>query len=377
MISEISLTNFKCFQDERIELSSFNLLSGLNGMGKSTALQALLLLRQSHQQGLLTASGLALNGALVSIGTAQDALFRGAQEDVIGFGIRWQDSLSGTWTFRYDREVDVLNAISRSVDVQIFTKSLFTDDFQYLAAERIGPRTSFVMSEYDVKRRRQLGSRGEFVVHYLSEYGSAPIPNPALRHELAASDSLRDQVEAWMSEVSPGTRLHFDPHREMDLVGLQYSTQAEPLPADLVRPTNFGFGVTYALPVLTAVLAAWQGTLLLVENPEAHLHPRGQVVLGDLLSRAAAGGVQVLVETHSDHVLNGTRLAVHRGSIEPDGVRLHYFQRATSRPAMQGEAASTEVLTPRIDRNGRIDSWPEGFFDEWSRSLDELLEPST
>lgn len=377
MISELSLTNFKCFQDERIELSSFNLLSGLNGMGKSTVLQALLLLRQSLQQGLLSTSGLALNGALVSIGTAQDALFRGAQEDVIGFGIRWQSNLSGVWTFGYDREADVLKAISPPPDRDIFLQSLFTDDFQYLAAERIGPRTSFTMSEYDVKRHRQLGARGEFVVHYLSEYGSDPLPNPALRHERAASDSLRDQVEAWMSEVSPGTRLHFDPHREMDLVGLQYSTQAEPLPADLVRPTNFGFGVTYALPVLTAILAAWEGTLLLVENPEAHLHPRGQVVIGDLLSRAAAGGVQVMVETHSDHVLNGTRLAVHRGAIEPDSVRLHYFRRSTGLPETQAEAARTEVLSPRIDRNGRIDFWPEGFFDEWSRSLDELLEPAT
>ena len=137
------------------------------------------------------------------------------------------------------------------------------------------------------------------------------------------------------------------------------------------RATNVGFGITYTLPILIAILSAPAGTLLLLENPEAHLHPQGQAMMGNLLALAANCGVQVVLETHSDHVLNGVRLAVHGGKIKPEDVCLHFFQRIE-----QNDQASTQVSSPRIDRNGRIDQWPDGFFDEWDKSLDSLLEPA-
>jgi predicted ATPase len=92
--------------------------------------------------------------------------------------------------------------------------------------------------------------------------------------------------------------------------------------------------------------------------------------MGELLALAASCGVQVVIETHSDHVLNGIRLAVHGGKLEPEDVQLHYFQRQEK----QGQAF-TEVVSPRIDRNGRIDNWPDGFFDEWEKNLITLLKP--
>lgn len=92
--------------------------------------------------------------------------------------------------------------------------------------------------------------------------------------------------------------------------------------------------------------------------------------MGELLALAASCGVQVVIETHSDHVLNGIRLAVHSGKLEPEDVQLHYFQRQEK----QGQIF-TEVVSPRIDRNGRIDRWPDGFFDEWEKNLITLLKP--
>jgi predicted ATPase len=93
--------------------------------------------------------------------------------------------------------------------------------------------------------------------------------------------------------------------------------------------------------------------------------------MGELLALAASCGVQVVIETHSDHVLNGIRLAVHGGKLNPKDVQLHYFQRKNKK----GQAF-TDVVSPHIDRNGRIDQWPDGFFDEWDKSLDALLEPA-
>jgi len=85
MIASLGFKNFKPFENQSLEFRPLTLLSGLNNSGKSSILQGLLLLRQSYQKGLLPNKGLALNGDLVSIGTAQNALFEGAKEDCIGF----------------------------------------------------------------------------------------------------------------------------------------------------------------------------------------------------------------------------------------------------------------------------------------------------
>ncbi len=370
MIRKLRLRNFKCFADQTLNLGQLTMLSGLNGTGKSSVIQSLLLLRQSYQQRLLPNKGLALNGDLVRIGTAQDALFEGAQEMQIGFDLAWHQGIEAEWRFDYNRESDVMNLASKPVNRDIFQTSLFKDEFHYLQAERIGPRTSFETSDYQVRQHKQLGTRGEFTAHFLSLFERETIPNHLLGHDSAKSNQLRAQVEAWLGEVSPGTRLSFKSHSEMDLVSLQYSFTSGKMVSNQYRPTNVGFGITYTLPVLVALLSARPGSLLLLENPEAHLHPQGQVQIGELIARAACGGVQILLETHSDHMLNGIRLAVHSGKIEPDKVKLHYFRREE-----RNNQAFFEVVSPQIDRDGRIDHWPEGFFDEWDKSLEGLLQP--
>ena len=367
MISSLHLINFKPFANQFLAFKSLTLLSGLNSTGKSSVLQSLLLLRQSYQQGLLPKTGLALNGDLVCIGTAQDALFEAAQEDSISFELAWEDGSKGLWRFDYDREVDVLNLASPPNSQEVYQSSLFGNKFQYLQAERIGPRPFSEMSDFQVRQRGQLGTRGEYTAHFLSINERKAIPNSSLSHSQAKSLDLIDQVEAWMGEVSPSTRLKISPKPDVDLMSFQYSYGD----SNPYRATNVGFGITYTLPIIVAVLASSPGTLILIENPEAHLHPKGQAKMGELLALAASCGVQVVIETHSDHVLNGIRLAVHGGKLNPKDVQLHYFQRRNKK----GQAF-TEVVSPHIDRNGRIDQWPDGFFDEWDKSLDALLEPA-
>jgi predicted ATPase len=169
-----------------------------------------------------------------------------------------------------------------------------------------------------------------------------------------------------MGEISPGTRINIKDSSDLDLVSLQYSYGL----SNPYRATNVGFGISYTLPIIVAILASEPETLILLENPEAHLHPKGQAKMGELLSLAASCGIQIVVETHSDHILNGIRLAVHSRKLDSNDVQLHYFQREE----MRGES-NIEVISPRIDRNGRIDKWPDGFFDEWDKSLEALLEP--
>lgn len=367
MISHLRLENFKRFENQFLEIGSLTLLSGLNGVGKSSVLQSLLLLRQSYQQGMLQKDGLALNGELVCIGTAADALFEDAKEDKIGLEVTFNDDHTATWRFDYDASADVLALSPTSVvSESVYESNLFTDNFQYLQAERVGPRTSFPISDFQVRQHRQLGSMGEYTAHFLSIFRYEEILIPHLLHSEASASTLVSQVEAWLGEISPGTRIHITESQGMDLVGLQYSFGL----SKEYRATNVGFGITYTLPVITAVLSAKPGAVLLLENPEAHLHPRGQARMGSLLAYAAAGGVQIILETHSDHVLNGIRLAVHHGHLAPELLRLHFFQHLEK----SGESLS-EVISPRMDNRGRIDKWPDGFFDEWDNSLTALLQP--
>jgi predicted ATPase len=393
MIERLRLQNFKCFADQKLRLKPLTLFTGVNGMGKSTTLQALLLLRQSYQQGLLRTKGLALNGDLTHIGTARDALFEdagkieGAGENVIGLSLTAEQGQEKRWLFGFPYEAnearrlaapgeaDVLELISSAPDSDaIYASPLFGDKFHYLQAERLGPRRFFDTSDFLVRQQRQLGASGEYTAHFLSVFGSEDI-RPELAREDASSLSLLDQVEIWLNEISPGTKVVLAPNANTDTVSVQYSflkkaQQSEDvrLWSNNYRATNVGFGITYILPILVAVLSSSPGALLLLENPEAHLHPHGQAMMGELLARAAACGIQIVVETHSDHVLNGIRVAVYNGKVQPDNVQLHYFQRSE-------QDGFAEVISPNIDRDGRIDRWPDGFFDEWDKNLEALLTP--
>lgn len=171
-------------------------------------------------------------------------------------------------------------------------------------------------------------------------------------------------MEAWLGEISPGTKIEVESHLGIDLVSLKYSYGL----SNPYRSTNVGFGITYTLPIIVAILSATSDTLILLENPEAHLHPKGQSKMGELIALATSCGVQIIVETHSDHVLNGIRKAVRYNKIKAQDVQLHYFNRY-----FQKGQAITEIISPRIYQDGGIDKWPDGFFDQAENDLMELL----
>ena len=86
------------------------------------------------------------------------------------------------------------------------------------------------------------------------------------------------------------------------------------------------------------------------------------------MALAAQNDIQLIVETHSDHILNGIRVAVKKEEINSERVGLLYFQRE-----IENREHRAKIIAPKIDKDGRISKWTEGFFDEWEKSLDELL----
>ena len=334
-------------------------------MGKSSAFQAFLLLRQSIQQRMLPGRGLLLNGSLISLGTAGDVLFRGAERDEIGITVV-EDGQSHAWLFKYGAPFeDVLSVANEPVTATYGI--LQSSNFHYLAAERIGPRSIYDLSYYEVSQQRQIGRDGRYAVAYLDSF-SKELTLPHLRHEKAVDDSVASQVTAWFDEISPGTQLSILPYPEIGRVKLGIGFESGRIKTKPFSAPNVGFGLSYALPLLVAILAAKTTSLLLIENPEAHLNPKGQFAMGRLLAQAARAGVQVIAETHSDHVLNGARIAIKRGLVESGFVAVHFFDRR-----VVGDEFQHYIQSPTIDKDGRLSHWPNGFFDQWENALEELL----
>jgi predicted ATPase len=232
----------------------------------------------------------------------------------------------------------------------------------YLSTDRIGPRETYDAAD-NLSDRVELGSGGELTPWFLFQYGERPV-HPSLC--LDATSTLARQAEAWLADLFPGAGLDLKSVEGTNLVTLRLRTN----PAGrLHRPQNVGYGLTHVLPVLTAALGARRGQIVIVENPEAHLHPAAQAKMGRLLALAAATGVQVLLETHSDHVLNGVRRAVKERVLPPDQVALHFFQHRSPAPD-----APPQVISPVLNEQAVVDHWPAGFFDQFDRDLEALAD---
>ena len=330
MIKSLHLKNFKCFENQCFELSNLTLLTGLNGTGKSSVIQSLLLLRQSYQQRFLQDRRLLLNGDLLQLGTIDDVVFEGAEleHDKFGFGLDLSNGNETVeWHFQYQSEMDVAELTSNpSISNEVYDTSFFSDNFHYLPAERIGPQSGFEVSDYSVRERGQLGVQSEYAPYFLHTFRTKSV-NSILVHSDSRSANLIDQVEAWMGEISPGVGIQLENFPGIDRVDLRYTFRTEESTSGPFRSTNVGFGITYTLPIVLALLASGKDTLVLIENPEAHLHPVGQIKLGELMARAASCGIQVIVETHSDHIIEGMFRATKKNIIDLSLIRSYHLSR--------------------------------------------------
>ena len=102
--------------------------------------------------------------------------------------------------------------------------------------------------------------------------------------------------------------------------------------------------------------------LILIENPEVHLHPAGQALMGQFLAEVSAAGVQIVLETHSDHILNGIRRSVKSKKVQHEGVAIYFFRSYSDERG--------QVQSPQIDADGNLDDWPEDFFDQFDKDMD-------
>ena len=117
------------------------------------------------------------------------------------------------------------------------------------------------------------------------------------------------------------------------------------------------------LPIIVSALIAQPGEILIVENPEAHLHPKAQSKLAQFLAKVSSCGVQVFIESHSDHILNALRIAILDKIVTPTELSILYFPQNLKQPIVQ---------IP-VQPDGGIEEWPEDFFDQIDKDFSRLF----
>ncbi|WP_286033462.1 AAA family ATPase [Fusobacterium necrogenes] len=373
MFNEIKIKNFKSLKELDINFRNLTLFTGVNSSGKSSTLQALLLLKQNFQiYGSMIKTfelpmetlknifqKLSINGEYLDLGLGKNILYDKAEDDILELNLKLNNGqVNFKSNIRESKDEESINCeMSYSDNIEeLFLQSNFT----YLSADRIVPQSSYKYSKENVLRGN-LGKNGEYTIHFLAENKNSSISLKELQHPEANSNQLLENVDYWLSKISKGIKVIPSVNINFQQSTLQYSYGGSER-----LPQNIGFGVTYVLPIIVAILKAKKGDIIIIENPESHLHPSGQVEIARLCAKASEAGVQIIVETHSDHFLNGVRVAIKERSLNNNNALVYYFSR-------NEEEEKTEVQKIEIDENGKIDEWPKGFFDEWDIQLEKLL----
>ena len=376
ILDAIELRNFKCYEALDLPCAALTVLTGYNAAGKSTALQALLLLTQALRVAASDRE-LPLNGDFVSLGSEGDVLRHGATEQSFSIGVRAADERI-SWTFgsrkvRSSRGLVPLRALeyregggagvaagrnpTRIWPARSGSKSTLATlrNAAYLGAARAVPLDCFPVPR-TARPVGDVGAAGEFAPYWYLEAADEDV-DVARRRAHDDGGTVRAQLDAWLGELFPGARASADRLSPDAPIRLSFSLSTT---SPWERPANVGFGLSYAFPMLVALLTRETGSILVVDSAEAHLHPRAQSAVGRLLGQMAGAGLQIFVETHSDHLLSGIRLAVKDGLLQPDDVALHFVG--------QGGVPG-QVTTLAVDKNGTVSDWPEGFFDQAENDL--------
>jgi predicted ATPase len=373
MIKKVELNNFKSHSKTELDFSNLTVLCGANGVGKSSVIQALLLLRESFFNKSQF-DYLDLKSNPVTVGTAKDALYQFSLQDEITFKIL-SDIQSLEFGFEIKDPTKTLIPKSNHVfdNKKLETEPLFSKNCQFISAARSGPQTSYLKDDVVVDIYNQISvieGKAEHFVHFLQRKKDCEVIQELCLPNIKATD-LFSQVTAWEREISSGVNIII---QDIGNLGyeLKYQFNTSKGKTNDFKASNVGFGVSYVMPVIVAILYAPKDSILFIENPEAHLHPHGQAKLAELIALAAQNGIQIVIETHSDHIINGILVqckdyeSEQTKGISKNNVSIYHFNR-------DGEKHCTKAEKVNIEEDGRIIYAPKGFFDQFTIDRKRLM----
>lgn len=334
MIKSINISGFKSFLENYIEFGQLTLLTGLNSSGKSSIIQALLMIEKAYYER---------NNILLDNHGNIKELKNPYHKGKICFS------------------VDV-NEIENTIEIddddtyKISGNEIVFPEIIYISANRIGPST--ILPIYNNSAiKNKIGKNGENIIQFIDYYADY-ILNDALHHPNSEGNTVLFNLRAWLKIISPNVKFDYNLDHKSDSSYALFNEH---------RSTNVGFGLSYTLSVISSLLIGTliPNSLTIIENPEAHLHPRGQAELARLISLCANVGSQIIIETHSDHIFDGLRVACKENPEFSEKYKLHWLE--------LNEFGISKVVTPKVDVDGKLDEWPTGLFDQFEINISKLL----
>lgn len=420
MLTHLKLENFKIWRSTGpTRLAPITLLLGTNSSGKSSLIQSLLLIRQTvkgDDPNLDLNLGNPDADDSVTLGQFKDLLCRhgAASESTsatqVGIEFRWsEDGLpenSTLFSARYNKGPSGsaelaflrLGKDGQGFSVQrrkpgIYRLSLATQAKPLGQSADFRPQRSFAFSASTLNK---LGAQGEHIKPIgpalLDELGRIIYLGPVRRlaqrdyvwagrmpahigddgakavDALIASGVAR-QAAKKRNQPAPAEAQLFEQTirwlKDMNLAdglairALGNSARYELLIENGDQASNLkdvGVGVSQVIPVIVAALFAQPGHIVIVEEPESHLHPLAQRKLAELLAQVSKErNVQFIVETHSEHLFRRMQTLIAKQQITPKDAAMYFVER-------DGKAARMREL--ELDDFGRVKNWPEGFFGD-------------
>lgn len=354
MISSLEINNLKCIKNMQMECRNLNVLIGIDSSGKSTILQALLLVGQN----LETVEG--LNGRLVELGNFEDAKCIYSAEKELKIAISNDNNSLLETKMVLDSDGDNYLVHSECESQQGFEEWKKNLNFnkrglQYLSCHRIGPRKTYQknMTLDDV-----IGIDGEYAMSYLNQHGK-DIVDPAMCKG-KADFTLLGQMNWWLSYIMDSA-IMTESIRGTDLIKVSYQMND----MESIRPGNIGAGISYVVAVLVMCLSAPEKGVIIIENPEIYLHPSAQAKVCEFLYFIAARDRQIFVETHSDHIFNGFRAGLATGSMQEGLLNIQFVY--------LNEQHLAEALKVKIGKRGRIENQRKDLFDQFDLDLNRMI----
>lgn len=421
MLSGVRIQHFKAFSDTGwLRLAPLTILVGANNAGKSSVLQALLFVKQMQAEGTYLYP-VPLDGPLVELGGSRGVTHSGdfTRPVSVEFGAERLAAkqpkaslkvavtkgggqanfhiseatlkLNGRDVFRVWRSagdrgyrvegpqhpVDTVSLREKTMEFTLW--DFLTDLASEAFVDVLGTLNSDAVRDYHqwrnlARRASQTMSTSLWNLHRLGPLRAAPrrvySTSPGRPHEVGESGefaldvllktpALQGQVADWLEAFGLASGIRFKKGRDFDVFS---ASVVEAQTGQLRALTGMGFGLSQLLPLLVEAASVAPSSTLLVEQPEIHLHPAAQSTVGRFLVGAALTRRQMIVETHSEHLVLGVQREIAAERVDPNDVIVYYVSR-------QGAESSVRELP--MTGEGLIE-WPKGFFDESVRGKLEL-----
>jgi predicted ATPase len=215
-------------------------------------------------------------------------------------------------------------------------------------------------------------------LNYISSFRLAPertyYQHPKTTKIGRSGENHIDQIIEWERLKAPQFSLLRDSLREL---GLLSGLQSRPMRGGRIELsimparggiwsalTDVGFGISQFLPIVVADIQLGKGSTLIVAQPEIHLHPSAQALLGNyFMLRAKKDKKRYIIETHSEYLINRIRLLISKGELDPSNVALYHFQR---------KGCDTKISPVSFTKTGKIEGAPQDFFNTYMMDVMDI-----